>query len=76
MQLFPIFCLLCSQNQTFGRNPRCVREKCAEQPGLLSVNALEQTINIGAIHKSKLKTKRSVLTVPGDTFYYSAFPKF
>lgn len=72
----PFFCLLRWLNQTLGKIPRSVREKCAEQPGLQSVNALKQTINTGPIHQSKLKARRSVLTIPGDAFCPSSLPRF
>ncbi len=73
VQLHPVFCLLRWLNQTLGRIPRSVREKCAEQPGLLSVNALKQTINIGPVHQSKLKARRSVLTILGEAFCSATF---
>lgn len=70
--LHPISCLLRWPNQTLGRIPRSVREKCAEQPGLLSVDALKQTINTGPVLQSKLKARRSVLTILREAFCSSA----
>lgn len=49
--------------------PRSVRGKYAEQPGLLSVNALKHTLNSGPVLHSKLKARRSVLTIRREAFF-------
>lgn len=69
----PRFLFIALAEQTLGRILRSVREKCAEQPGLLSVNALKQTINIEPVHQSKLKARRSVLTILGEAFCSATF---